>query len=198
MDKGLLAITRRRLLTGAAAGSAALLAGCASGEGAVRAEPDGKKGGLAGAFHTPHLTVGADTARSVTVEWVNPGVDRLELRAAGSGTLLKSIESPARGVKLEGLGFPLHAVQLTGLDPAASYEYRIGESGRWHGFRTASDSAVRALVFTDSSKHGRRSTARLRSSSPGPTFQPSSGISSTWARSSATGRTGSRRCGPAR
>ncbi|MCG5030112.1 hypothetical protein MAF45_01405 [Mesosutterella sp. OilRF-GAM-744-9] len=32
---------------------------------------------------------------------------------------------------------------------ATANEYRIGESGRWHGFRTASDSIVRALVFTD-------------------------------------------------
>lgn len=154
MDKGLLAITRRRLLTGAATGSAALLAGCASGEGAVLAEPDEKKDGSAGAFPTPHLTVGADTARSVTVEWVNPGTDRLELRAAGSGPLLKSIESPASDVTLEGLGFPLHAVRLTDLAPATAYEYRIGESGRWHGFRTASDSTVRVLVFTDTQSKG--------------------------------------------
>ncbi|MCI6530457.1 MAG: fibronectin type III domain-containing protein [Mesosutterella sp.] len=55
---------------------------------------------------------------------------------------------------LEGLGFPLHAVRLTDLAPATAYEYRIGESGRWHGFRTASDSTVRALVFTDTQSKG--------------------------------------------
>jgi acid phosphatase type 7 len=94
-----------------------------------------------------YLTWQQDPTTTMTIDWHSrngDGAGTLHYRSAGSGTW-----QPAEAVTLP---FPhsdrtIHRVELTGLVPATTYRFRVGEYSRVFSFRTMPSDASEPIRF---------------------------------------------------